>query len=947
MSKITIIFGALLLLELGGFNEVMAQSASFNFSQGSQSVSGWTNVAGDPSVAVRNVTAPSGITISSVSTTNWVPFSNCSYDGGGQPGGTFFPAAVMANHWFNYDVRLGNYNAMVPQLIIGGLNIDSVYTLKMTGSFSLGIPANFSLDPISYTVTGAIVYGYVNINGNFNTSEGATFQNIAPDSNGHIKIYVNTLDGSNVASICGIQIISGRTTQVAPSLTMSQPVTGDIIPEDQNVNITVTATESTGSIARVEFYADTSLLGVDSTAPYSFVWVTPDPGKYTIKARAIDGTGNTSIATANIVVESLNYFWSTTGNIATGADSNFIGTVDSNRLAFRTKNIERMTIAALGNVGIGTDSPTAQLHTTGSVRLAGLASDSSNAQPRMLVADTSGKLYYRSLATGGLNPGAGLGGTSTGIAIGDSIPGSGPHNFNSNRYQYLNGFMYSIGGTVNDPVNHPNFRIYNNGDLAAGTTMDRSVNTNDQVGMRYYSKMNYLQIGASDRLDTSRSNIVYGGLPSSAIFLNSDDSNSIHGKFMNSLVAGYTTTMDTNVWCENCLLAIAASHLNSGMGGTYDLVVAGSGLKISAPVNNSFLGGGASWVSKPINANIIEGYGHNNSDTSWYSAVSGSWNIYGGTNQLTAGQFLTNRTPNGTVLGNANVDFSTLPYTGTQDANVANLGSYPIFAVGNSNAYWHSTTTRTITSQSNALTVLYNGRTQINTTGFANNLTQSNVTPQAALDVVSTNTGVLLPRLTTTQRNAIVSADLQNGLLLYNTDSSVFQYYNGTAWNSVGSGTGGSSRWLFAGGTAYDSVDNIAIGTSNPQGYKLAVNGTAIFTKVKVKNAGTWPDYVFKKGYILPGLEELEKYVSEYHHLPGIASEQEVQLHGIDLGDQQAALLKKVEELTLYLIHENRSLTDQNKQLSDQNRQLAEQGARLEAQQKEIDELKAMIQAKK
>ncbi|HXB93489.1 MAG TPA: hypothetical protein VNU72_14420, partial [Puia sp.] len=231
-------FWITLLLALGGFNGVMAQSASFNFSQGSQSVSGWTNVAGDPSVAVRNVTAPSGITISSVSTTNWVPFSNCSYDGGGQPGGTFFPAAVMANHWFNYDVRLGNYNAMVPQLIIGGLNIDSVYTLKMTGSFSLGIPANFSLDPISYTVTGAIVYGYVNINGNFNTSEGATFQNIAPDSNGHIKVYVNTLDGSNVASICGIQIISGRTTQVAPSLTMSQPVTGDIIPEDQNVNIT-------------------------------------------------------------------------------------------------------------------------------------------------------------------------------------------------------------------------------------------------------------------------------------------------------------------------------------------------------------------------------------------------------------------------------------------------------------------------------------------------------------------------------------------------------------------------------------------------------------------------------------------------------------------------------------------------------------------------------------
>ena len=229
-----------------------------------------------------------------------------------------------------------------------------------------------------------------------------------------------------------------------------------------------------------------------------------------------------------------------------------------------------------------------------------------------------------------------------------------------------------------------------------------------------------------------------------------------------------------------------------------------------------------------------------------------------------------------------------------------------------------------------------------------------NVTPQAALDVVSTNTGVLLPRLTTAQRNAIVTGDLHNGLLLYNTDSSAFQYYNGSAWNSVGSGAGGSGRWLFSGGTVYDSVDNIGIGTNNTLGYKLAVNGAAIFTKVKVKTAGTWPDYVFKKGYKLPGLDELERYVLEHHHLPGIASEQEVQKDGIDVGDEQAALLKKVEELTLYLIGENRSLTEQNKQMSEQskqiaeqNRQLTEQNARLEAQQKEIDELKALIQAKK
>jgi hypothetical protein len=136
----------------------------------------------------------------------------------------------------------------------------------------------------------------------------------------------------------------------------------------------------------------------------------------------------------------------------------------------------------------------------------------------------------------------------------------------------------------------------------------------------------------------------------------------------------------------------------------------------------------------------------------------------------------------------------------------------------------------------------------------------------------------------------------------------------------------------------YDSTDNVAIGTTNAQGYKLAVNGTGIFTKIIAKPHGDWPDYVFKKGYNLPSLRKLETYIREHHHLPEVAPEADIAKNGIDLGAQQTTLLKKVEELTLYLIRENQLLADQNKQLADQN-------TRLEAQQKEIDALKAMIPA--
>jgi hypothetical protein len=170
---------------------------------------------------------------------------------------------------------------------------------------------------------------------------------------------------------------------------------------------------------------------------------------------------------------------------------------------------------------------------------------------------------------------------------------------------------------------------------------------------------------------------------------------------------------------------------------------------------------------------------------------------------------------------------------------------------------------------------------------------------------------------------------------------------------------GSGGRWLFANGTVYDTLDNIAIGTSNPQGYKLAVNGSGIFTKIVAKPYSNWPDYVFDKGYRLPSLIEVEQYIQTHHHLPGVTPEAEILRNGIDLGEGQTTLLKKVEELTLYLINENQSLTTQNRlmteqsktlieqarQLGDQNNQLSEQNARLEAQQKEIDELKALIRA--
>lgn len=83
---------------------------------------------------------------------------------------------------------------------------------------------------------------------------------------------------------------------------------------------------------------------------------------------------------------------------------------------------------------------------------------------------------------------------------------------------------------------------------------------------------------------------------------------------------------------------------------------------------------------------------------------------------------------------------------------------------------------------------------------------------------------------------------------------------------------------------------------------RLAVGGTIRAEEVVVQLRSNWPDYVFSESYALPLLSDVEKFVKENHHLPGIPSASEVKQNGNNLGEMDALLLRKIEELTLYLI---------------------------------------------
>jgi hypothetical protein len=94
---------------------------------------------------------------------------------------------------------------------------------------------------------------------------------------------------------------------------------------------------------------------------------------------------------------------------------------------------------------------------------------------------------------------------------------------------------------------------------------------------------------------------------------------------------------------------------------------------------------------------------------------------------------------------------------------------------------------------------------------------------------------------------------------------------------------------------------NVGIGTTNPGNYKLAVEGTIGAREVKVTTSA-WADFVFHPTYKLRTLGELEQFIKTNNHLPEIPTESEVKEKGVGLGEMNAKLLQKVEELTLYLI---------------------------------------------
>ncbi|MEO5571537.1 MAG: hypothetical protein ABIT08_10685 [Bacteroidia bacterium] len=141
----------------------------------------------------------------------------------------------------------------------------------------------------------------------------------------------------------------------------------------------------------------------------------------------------------------------------------------------------------------------------------------------------------------------------------------------------------------------------------------------------------------------------------------------------------------------------------------------------------------------------------------------------------------------------------------------------------------------------------------------------------------------------------------------------------------VGIGTSFPAAKLDVNGTV--KMSSLLVNRATPAtGYIASIGGKLIAEEVRVDLQAAWPDYVFSNSHTLMPLDELEQFLTENKHLPGVPVAEEVKSNGIMLGEMQTKSMEKIEESMLYIL-----------QLNKENHQLK---AQIDNLQQQINDLK-------
>ncbi|GAB3897221.1 hypothetical protein GCM10028825_44440 [Spirosoma agri] len=360
----------------------------------------------------------------------------------------------------------------------------------------------------------------------------------------------------------------------------------------------------------------------------------------------------------------------------------------------------------------------------------------------------------------------------------------------------------------------------------------------------------------------------------------------------NTFVGANTGSSNTGI--ANTFLGFQAGQNNQS--GAYNVFIGSSaGANNTAGLSNMFLGQQAGFNNTTGNYNLFMG------NSSGSATTTGIGNTAIGDGSLLRNSTGIHNSAIGQYAGVESKGDENVFIGFAADVTPATPNLTNVVAIG----------ARARVSQSNSIVLGAGANVGIGTSAPANKLeiTQGN----------SGNSGLRFTNLTA---SSTASAVNQTKFLTVNAQGDVILgSLNGSA--RIGADDV-SDNWQVIGENIQNSnTGGVVIGpgiSKTPAGYRLYVADGVLTEKVKVavRSTNDWSDRVFEKGYRLKSLSDVETFIRQSKHLPGVPSAEEVVKEGVDVGQMQAKLLEKVEELTLYVINlkkQNDALTRKSAQL--------------------------------